>query len=242
VTSSKQKILVAESLSCSRELPGEIPSRLHDVSLAFDPSTFTVVTGPAGCGKNLLLRILGLLEEPEEGTVLLHGAPTGRLMEQERAVIRNQYFGFLFGEPFLLPAFSALENVAMPFFKISARNTDEARKRTEAMLEFAGMGEKAHANAGELSFLEQQRVSLARALVNHPEILMIENIDRNLRDGELAGFAELVQRAVAEFHVTAIITASCAKIGSGQERTLEMGEGRVLFDSAAAVASGGPAK
>ena len=103
---------------------------------SFAPGRFHVLRGPDGCGKNLLLRWLGLLQPPEAGEVLVQGSATRALSEEARAELRTQRFGFVFAAPFLLTSFSVIENVAMPLFKVSQVTPEEARRRTEALLGF----------------------------------------------------------------------------------------------------------
>jgi lipoprotein-releasing system ATP-binding protein len=223
-------ILAAQALTCSRVLDRSTPSRVRDLSLVFEEKTTTLIWGEEGCGKNLLLRLLGLMETPDGGEVLLRGMSMGLLSEEARAVTRNEHFGFLFAAPFLLPSFSLLENVAMPLFKISSVNTEQARRRTQTVLDFVGLGGHAHSAVDELPLPDQHRASLARALVNWPEILLVENLDASLHGGEPQLFLELFQRAAAEFGTTTIITAADAGLARFADRGIAMAEGRVVHD------------
>ena len=223
-------LLAARGLTCSRALDRLTPSRVCDLSLEFEEKTTTLIWGGEGCGKNLLLRMLGLMEPPDAGEVLLHGSSTRRLSEEERAVSRNEHFGFLFAAPFLLPSFSLIENIAMPLFKISSVNTDQALHRTQTVLDFVGLNARAHSAVEELSLPDQQRASLARALVNRPDILIVENLDASLQAGEQQIFLELFQRAATEFATTTIITVANAELARFADRGIEMAEGRVVQD------------
>jgi ABC-type lipoprotein export system ATPase subunit len=220
-------VIECRAVSCAQS-NGET---LHKTSVTFAPGTFSVLTGPADCGKNLLLRALGLLDVPDDGDVLLHGASTRRLGEDARGILRNRHFGFLFAQPFLLPAFSAIENVAMPLFKISGVSSEEARIRVRALLEFAGIADIGQTVVGHLSALDQQRVALARALVNEPDILIADNIDGELSSDDLSQFAKLLRRAISEHGVTVIATASTKGLASVADRVIEFADGRVLRDS-----------
>src|SRR2546426_697944 len=111
-------LLSAANVSCQRSLRAESPSRVRRVSLAVEAGTWCVLHGVEGCGKNLLLRLLGLLETPDSGEVFVRGAPTRALDEAARLELRNRVFGYVFAEPFLLDTFLVAENVAMPLFKI----------------------------------------------------------------------------------------------------------------------------
>src|SRR5437660_994867 len=108
-------ILAADRVTSAKTLARE-PSRVRNVSVAFEARTFSLFCCSAGCGKNLLLRLVGLLEIPDSGDVLIQGAVTRDATNAVRAALRNCHYGFLFAQPFLLPTFSPLENVAMPLF------------------------------------------------------------------------------------------------------------------------------
>ena len=221
--------LCVRGVSSRRILRAAEPSRVRDVSLAIEPGTLNVLWGNEGSGKNLLLRLLGLLETPDVGEVFLHGAPTRALDEQLRLALRNQHFGFVFDEPFLLDAFSVTENVAMPLFKISGSGVDEARKHTERVLEFVGLSEQAQTGVASLSPFDQRRVSLARALVNRPEMLIVEDVDARVAARELAGFGEIVQRAKTDLGITVIMSASSAVLEC--DRAIQLEAGAVAHDS-----------
>src|SRR5947208_8510900 len=119
------ELLRAENVGCSRGLRAEGASSVRDVSIGIEPRTVNVLCGPEGCGKNLLLRLLGLLEMPDAGRIFLHETSTAELAENVRLDLRNRRFGFVFAEPFLLHTFSVVENVAMPLFKISGTGLEQ---------------------------------------------------------------------------------------------------------------------
>jgi lipoprotein-releasing system ATP-binding protein len=232
-------ILEARGVSCSRAANAGPLAPVRDVSLSIRAGTLTLLAGDGQGGENLLLRLLGLLETPDAGEILFRGGATAGLSGEARAELRNQRFGFLFAEPFLLPSFSVVENVAMPLFKISGVGAEEARKRTEAMLEFAGMADLGDELVGGLAHAQQQRVSLARALVNEPEVLIVENADAELDGEEQPAFNELIRRANAEFGATTILTAAdCGQLHF-TGRVIELAGGAIVRDSQSAVESGG---
>ena len=232
-------ILEARSVSCAKGPVNEPLARLQKVSLSIHEKTLNLLSGDETSGRGLLLRLLGLLEPPNEGEIFFHGEGTTMLAEEARADIRNQRYGFLFAQPFLLPSFSVIENVAMPLFKISGAGAQEAQQRTEAMLAFAGMMDFADSPVGELGFAQQQRVSLARALVNQPEILIVENMEACIGGEELALFIDDIQRAVIEFGTTAILTGGNGEAGEIQRSRDRTRGGAVLKDSQMALKEGG---
>lgn len=224
--------LELDGVSCA---PAGAPA-LRGISLVFAPGTLTVLQGD---GKNLLLRLLGLLETPDAGDVLLNGAGTRHLAAGVRDALRNRHFGFLFAQPFLLPAFTAIENVAMPLFKISGIDSDEARPRVHALLDFVGATAFAHTPVGQLPLADQHRVALARALANEPDFLIAENIDAAFPDGDLPHFAKLLRRAVVEQGVTVIASTATQEFMPVADRVIEIGDGCVRRDTRAALAGGG---
>lgn len=220
-------ILDARAVCCARE--GH--NALCETSLAFAAGSFTALTGERGCGKNLLLRVLGLLERPDAGDVLIDGEPTRELADGAREELRNTRFGYLFAAPFLLPALTVIENVAMPLFRISRVETPQARERSEELLEFVGLAAAAQQRTESLSHAAQQRVSLARSLANAPAVLLVEDLDAQLGGEELQQFSALLRAAAARFRAAVISTASPEFAPERDDRLIEMAAGRVRRDS-----------
>jgi len=204
---SSDIILWAKNAGWSREArPGD-PVWPVRISLACEENVPTLLWGEEGCGKNVLLRALGLLDVPDEGEIYFRETPTSGFSSDARAWLRNHHFGFLFAEPFLLPALSVVENIAMPLMKISSATTDEARDRTQAMLDFIGMSGAAEWEIDRLSMFEQQKVALARALINQPDVLIVENVDAMLHGEELQRFVEIINLVNTTFGTTPVLTA-----------------------------------
>ena len=218
-------ILSADAVSSSAT--GQEPFGLRSVSLAIPEGSLNLVSGRHGCGKDLLMRVLGLLQLPDKGDVSFRQAGTRNLSEQERAAIRNRRFGFHFAEPYLLPSFSVLENVAMPFLRISAVDTGKAQEQTRMLLDFVGVASRAQIPVAQLTRGEQHRVSLARALVNQPEILMVESVDSDMRAEDLAEFCAILRRAVREFSLTVILSASDCSLVPLPDNIFALEEGAI---------------
>ncbi|MCE9609534.1 MAG: hypothetical protein K8R23_04925 [Chthoniobacter sp.] len=201
------------------------------VSADFASGRFHLLTGSTPAETGALLRVLGLLDLPESGEVLVADHATAGLDEEARAKLRAQRFGFVFAAPFLLTSFSVIENVAMPLFKVSHVEPDEARRRTGRLLEFAEMGDAAESRIEDLTLRAQYHVALARGLANEPAVLFVENLDGALAGPELAGFAALLRRVPAELGTTVIATASTAFAGEKTDRVLEVARGVIMRDS-----------
>ena len=162
-----------EARHLSRTLPGDPPVRLvRDINLILQPGRFTTIVGPSGCGKSSLLYLLGLIDRPSEGELLYQGREVSALSGDERAQIRLQHFGFVFQFHFLLPEFSALENITLPIRRLGALSNAEAKARGLALLDTMGLADKADKTPDRLSGGERQRVAIARALANDPALIL----------------------------------------------------------------------
>lgn len=210
---------------------------VRGVSAVFAPGSFHLLRGDAESGKNVLLRLLGLLERPDRGEVLLHGVSTGDLDENAHTALRARECGFVFAAPFLLAGFTVIENVAMPLFKVSQVGPEAARRRTVAVLEFVGLAELMEAPVAELPPDAQRRVSLARALVNEPAAIFVEDLDGGLDASALSEFTTLLRRACERYDLAVIASASTACPVQAHDRVLELVAGTIRSDSEALRAS-----
>ncbi len=201
---------------------------IDDVSSEFLAASFNVVLGRRGRGKDVLLRLLGLLDVPSSGHVVVKGIPSSALDEPSRERLRNQHFGFVFGPPFLLPSMTVLENVAMPLFRISNVDPAQARKRIDELLGFIGLADTAQQSVSRLSAYDQKCISVARGLANDPEVLFVEEYDQNVTAKEACGISALLRRVSKELGTTVIATASSEAPVEAGDRILVFGSGRLL--------------
>jgi lipoprotein-releasing system ATP-binding protein len=159
----------------TRILPGIVPVTLvHDIDLAIGAKEFVAITGPSGSGKSSLLYLLGLLDLPTSGEVLISGRATAHMDEAERASVRLATLGFVFQFHFLLPEFSALDNVALPMKALGSLTEEAMRERAAALLASLGLAEHAHKRPDQLSGGQRQRVAVARALANDPPVILAD--------------------------------------------------------------------
>jgi ABC-type lipoprotein export system ATPase subunit len=207
---------------------GAVP---RGISLSFPPASFHLLMGEPGSGRNALLRMLGLLESPAAGEVLFEGHPTATLTERERGEICSERCGFLFAAPFLLQAFSVIENVAMPLFKISHVNPEQARERSERLLDFVGLKGSAQQAASGLTPFQQHAVALARALANEPALITAESLETALPPEEIARFTGLLRKASVRFGVTVIASASNDFPSEPADRVIAIAAGGIVRDS-----------
>ena len=158
--------------------------------------------------KSLLLQLLGLQAMPDSGEVEVDGIPVSNLSFDDLSDLRNRKFGFLFSAPFLLPAFTVLENVAIPLFKIAQVAAPEAKIITEEIMNFVGVTQLADRSIGELSALEQVQTALARALVHHPRIFIAESLGSKLPLEATERLLGTIRQAAQHLGMTAIVTTS----------------------------------
>jgi len=223
--SSSSPILRVEHLRHSRAGdPGgwalEVPA------LEIELRTFTVLDGAPGSGAGLLLRLLGLLERPHAGEIFFADMGTSGLDDPSRLELRNHAFGFIFAEPFLLDAFSVAENIAMPLFKISGLDLEQARQRALELLEFAGLLDTADDPVGELNPLQQQKLALARSLASAPQVLIVEDAAAQLPEADRPEFFANL-RAARDWYGIAVI-ARASRAVAGADRSVRIEDGRIV--------------
>ena len=207
------------------------PAELLGVSLAIEPGRFTLLSGEANSGAGLLLRLLGLLERPDAGEVWFDSKPTTCMEDAARVSLRNHLFGFLFAEPFLLDSFTVAENVAMPLFKISGYEIEQARARTSEVLEFVGIGAEADSPLEDLSLLDHHRVSLARALAVGPRVIIAEDAGSHLLPRDLIEFAALLRTVPAMLGIAVIATSPGGAEVFCPDREIRIENGILAADS-----------
>lgn len=173
---------------------------LRGVDLEVAQGEFVAITGPSGSGKSTLLNLLGTLDDPDEGEILWGGLSVRQLNDRRRARLRNEDLGFVFQQHHLLPDFTALENVLMPA-RVGGRGGSAARKRARALLDRVGLSERTAHLPGELSGGEQQRVAVARALMNEPRLLLLDEPGGNLDEARAADLHRLLLDLAREGNV-----------------------------------------
>ena len=229
---------VLEARGLTRILPGLVPVTLvSGIDLAFTAGSFTAITGPSGSGKSSLLYLLGLLDPPTRGEVLVDGVSTARLDGEARARLRLAQFGFVFQFHFLLPELTVLDNVTLPMRELGRLHGAEMRPRALALLAALDMTANAQRLPGELSGGERQRTAIARALANDPRFVLADEPTGALdtRNGR-AVFA-ILQGLAAQGRTVIVVTHDEA-LAAFAGRRVHLVDGRVVRDGAQAPAPG----
>ena len=200
---------------------------LDGVSIAVPEGQVFGLLGPNGAGKTTLLQIMGTRDKPDTGRILLNGTEINRLKERELAAFRNREIGFVFQFHQLLPEFTALENVTIPAL-IQGVSSGEARRRAVEMLEFMGLSERASHKPAELSGGEKQRVAVARALINHPSVVLADEPSGSLDTHNKEELHRLFFELRDKLGQTFVIVTHDEGLASQTDRTIHMLDGRIL--------------
>ena len=200
---------------------------LKGVSLKVDSGEFVSIVGASGAGKSTLLHILGTLDHSDSGEVLIDNQNLTRLSGNKLASFRNSQFGFVFQFHNLLPEFTALENVCMPGF-IGNRDEKEVRAEAATWLERFGLRERIEHKPSELSGGEQQRVSVARALINKPKIIFADEPTGNLDSKNAQQMHELFLDLNKELGITFVIVTHNPDFADMAHRKIEMRDGKII--------------
>ena len=203
---------------------------LRGVDLAVRPSERLAIIGASGSGKTTLLQIMGGLDEPTEGGVLVNGAPMHGTNERAKGDLRNKYIGFIYQFHHLLPEFTAEENVAMPLL-IRREPKSEALGKARDLLGRVGLGERLTHKPGELSGGERQRAAVARALITRPQLVLADEPTGNLDAGNGEHVLKLMLELNEELHTSLIIVTHDHSIAERMDRILVLEDG-VLKESA----------
>jgi lipoprotein-releasing system ATP-binding protein len=220
-------------LSC-REIErylGEDESRVHalrGVSLDIAPGTVHAVVGPSGCGKSTLLYVLGLLDQPDYGSVMLNSEPTSHLSDEELSRRRNEFIGFIFQFHFLMEDFTAQENVMIPMRRLGQLPEAAMSDRAAELLDSVGLSDKLERPSRHLSGGEQQRVAIARALANQPRVILADEPTGNLDTKNSQRAFALLQTIVQQKQMALLLVTHNPAIAEACDWIHEMKDGRII--------------
>jgi putative ABC transport system ATP-binding protein len=223
--------LQAHEVTRTYELDGVSVRALRGVSLRVEPGDYVAVVGPSGSGKSTLMHLLGGLDRPTSGRLLIGGRDVATLSPAEMAMLRNTTIGFVFQSFHLLARTSAVDNVALPLVYRGLRG-GERRRRARTILERVGLGHRLDHRPNQLSGGEQQRVAIARALVTDPSVLLADEPTGNLDSATGLAVLNLLQELNAEQGVALVVVTHDRDIAARARRQIVMRDGEIIEDSA----------
>lgn len=199
---------------------------LKGIDLSVNKREVISIVGPSGAGKTTLLQVLGTLYRPDAGSILFNGIDLAALGKKALARFRNEHIGFIFQFHQLLPEFTALENVLIPSL-IARKSEKKARERAAELLHFLGLSERAHHKPSELSGGEQQRVAVARALMNEPDVILADEPSGSLDSRNKAELHKLFFDLRDQLGQTFIIVTHDVELAATTDRTIHLKDGKI---------------
>ena len=200
---------------------------LRGLDLNVESGEVVAIVGASGAGKSTLLQILGTLDVPNQGELHIDGTPVHGMSRSALSRFRNENLGFVFQSHRLLPEFNAVENVMMPAW-ISGQSTDQSTPRAEALLQELGLGHRFAHNPSELSGGEQQRVAVARALMNRPKVLLADEPSGNLDSENAEALHDLFFQLRDRSGQTIVLVTHNESLAARADRTLRMADGQFI--------------
>ncbi|MGB9671971.1 MAG: ABC transporter ATP-binding protein [Candidatus Norongarragalinales archaeon] len=228
--SNKNMATIVEAVNLRKTyLLGKVPvEALRGVNLKVEEGEFLSVLGPSGSGKSTLLNLIGALDKPTDGTVLIDGVDISKLNDNQLADVRRR-IGFVFQFFNLIPRLTARQNVELPM-AIAGLGKEERRKRAEELLETVGLKERMNHKPTELSGGEQQRVAIARALANNPSFLLMDEPTGNIDSKNAMEIIQLIKGLNDSKGVTVIMVTHDQRLANEAKRTVKMLDGLIVED------------
>ncbi|MCL1976854.1 MAG: ABC transporter ATP-binding protein [Candidatus Bathyarchaeota archaeon] len=225
-----KNIAVVEALNVKKTyMLGKVPvEALRGVSFRVEQGDFVSILGPSGSGKSTMLNLIGALDKPTAGTLLIDGVDIGRLNDNQLSDLRRR-IGFVFQFFNLIPRLTACDNVELPM-SIADIGKSERRKRALELLETVGLKERINHKPAELSGGQQQRVAIARALANNPKFLLLDEPTGNVDSKTASEVLSLIQNLNKEHNVSIIMVTHDEKLAHQAKRTVKMFDGEISSD------------
>ena len=200
---------------------------LRGVSFNANQGEITSIIGPSGCGKSTLMYLLGLLDQPDSGEIIINNKSISKLSEIQKTRLRNEKIGFIFQFHFLIKELSVRENVALPAIK-KGENAEDALERADQILNHLGLGEKLDRFANKLSGGEQQRVAIARALINSPSLILADEPTGNLDTANSEIVFDLLQNLSREQNLAVLLVTHNNQLAKRCDRFISMNDGLIV--------------
>ena len=203
---------------------------LFDINVSFKEKSFNSIIGESGSGKSTMLNIMGTLDKPTSGQVYIDGERTDLMSKDELAETRNQKIGFIFQFHYLLPDFTALENVLIPYMIKNVKPPKEIKERALELLELVGLSKVKNNLANNMSGGQQQRAAIARALINNPRIILADEPTGNLDSRSTENVYSIMRDMNEKFKTTFIIITHDKRIAERTDRIIEISDGKIFTD------------
>jgi lipoprotein-releasing system ATP-binding protein len=200
---------------------------LRGVSFNANQGEITSIIGPSGCGKSTLMYLLGLLDQPDSGEIIINNKSISKLSEIQKNSLRNEKIGFIFQFHFLIKELSARENVALPAIK-KGEDSEDALERADQILKQLGLGKKLDRFANKLSGGEQQRVAIARALINSPSLILADEPTGNLDTANSEIVFDLLQNLSREQNLAVLLVTHNNQLAKRCDRFISMNDGLIV--------------
>ena len=219
-----------EARKATRIIAGDVPATLvADIDVSVSPGEFVAIIGPSGSGKSSLLYLLGLLDRPTSGEVFLDGAATSALDDDTRADMRLASLGFVFQFHFLLPEFSARENVMLPMRALRRLSEKAQIARADMLLEQLGLNEHAHKRPDQMSGGQRQRVAIARALANDPKVVLADEPTGNLDTHAGERVLEILRELVDTQRRAVVVVTHDLALAARADRQIRIVDGKIAI-------------
>ena len=204
----------------------QVPA-LKGISFSIDEGAFAAFVGPSGSGKSTLLNLIGCLDHPDSGTLLVNGTDIGTLSRQQAAAFRGEHLGFIFQDFNLVPVLSVYENIEYPLLMVRGWSPEKRRERVQKMIAAVDMSAQAHKRPDQLSGGQRQRVAVARALVGEPRLVLADEPTANLDHDTAYRIINLMKAMRADFGTSFIFSTHDPKIMNEAELTFTLEDGRL---------------
>ena len=204
---------------------------LHGIDLVLQQGEFAALIGPSGSGKSTLLNVIGLLDHPDSGRILIEEQPTQGLADDVRTRLRGRAIGFVFQHHHLLPEFTSLENVMMPLLAARGRPDAEMRERAAGLLDRVGLTPWRDQMANDISGGQQQRVAIARALAMRPPLVLADEPTGNLDTRSADGVFDLMREINVANRTTFLIVTHDPRLAQRCDRIVELVDGQIVADA-----------
>lgn len=208
-------------------MKGVETNALRGINLAVEKGDYAAILGPSGCGKSTIMHIMGCLDTPTKGSVLVEGRDISEMNDDELAKIRREKIGFIFQAYNLIPSLTAIENVALPM-RFEGRGRGESMKRASELLLRVGLENRMHHKPNEMSGGEQQRVAIARALSNDPDVILADEPTGNLDTKTGQEIIELLESLHKKTGKTIIIVTHDVRLADRAHKKIKMLDGKIV--------------